>query len=166
MDDSNRILYRTEYYEPFDENVYVQWVWLKDDEVEDYLSGSSSSTKIRKATEAETELYNEAYADGYSVAALMEFESQYDGITFRVELDKDGKLDMSGKKMFQCAVCDRHQDFDENIATAGGMYLGAIRDEKLWHICYDCAQGRAEVEWIEQGWIWDDDSNQEDETNK
>jgi hypothetical protein len=162
----NRALYRLEYYEPFDENTYVQWVWLKDDEVEDYLLSCSDTINFRKATEAESELYNEAYADGYSVAALIEFESQYDGITFRVDFDEAGSLtNMQGKKMFQCAVCDRHQDFDENVATAGGMYLGAIRDEKLWHICYDCAQGSAEVEWIEQGWVWDDDSGTANKKN-
>lgn len=156
--EDGRFLYRVEYYEPLDESFYVNWVWLKNEEIEDYLSGYDESVSIRKATQEESELYQEAYADGYGVAALMEFESQYDGITFRVEFDESGNLtNMQGRKMFQCAVCDRHQDFEEGVATAGGMYLGVVRDEKLWHLCYECAQGRAEVEWIEQGWVWDDD---------
>lgn len=164
--DETRALYRVEYYESLDEQFYVNWVWLKEEEIDDYLSGYDNPASMRKATEEESDLYQEAYADGYGIAAMMEFESQYDGITFRVELDGDGKLtNMKGKKMFQCAVCDRHQDFEDNVATAGGMYLGAIRDEKLWHICYDCAQGTAEVEWIEQGWVWDDDTESTNETN-
>lgn len=156
LNDEGRSLYRFEYYEPDDDFTYVDWVWLKVDEINDYKSGLND-VKFRPATKDEADLYDEAYADGYGVAALMEFESQYDGITFRVELDDDGNLDMDGKKMFQCAVCDRHLDFDNEIATAGGMYLGAIRDDKLWHVCYDCAQGSAEVDWISHGWIWNEE---------
>ena len=150
-----RSLYRFEHYESLDDEVYVDWVWLKPDEVVPYVAEEETSFRI--ATKDEENLYNEAYADGYGIAALIEYEAAYDGITFRVDID-DGKLDFTSKKMFQCAVCNRHLDFEENVACAGGMYLGALRDDKLWHICYDCAQGNAEVEWIEQGWVWDDDS--------
>jgi len=163
FDDNDRVLYRVEYYEPLDETFYVNWVWLKLEEMDDYLSEFSGSPKVRRATEEESDIYQEAYADGYSIAAYMEYQAQYDGITFRVEIGEDGKLNMRSKKMFQCAVCDRHLDFEESVSSAGGMYLGAVRDDKLWHICYDCAQGRAEVEWIEQGWVWDDDSGSTDE---
>jgi hypothetical protein len=155
LNDEGRSLYRFEYYEPDDDFTYVDWVWLRLEEINDYKSGLND-VKFRPATKDESELYDEAYADGYGVAALMEFESQYDGITFRVELDENGELDMNGKKMFQCAVCDKHLDFDSDIATARGMYLGAIRDDKLWHICHDCARGSAEVG-LEQGWIWDEE---------
>jgi hypothetical protein len=153
--DEGRSLYRFEYYEPEDEFIYVDWVWLNIDEVNDYKSGLTE-VKFRPATKDESELYDEAYADGYGVAALMEFESQYDGVTFRVALNENGDLDLDGKKMFQCALCDRHLDFDSEIATARGMYLGAIKDNKLWHVCHDCAQGDAEVG-LEQGWIWDEE---------
>ncbi len=164
MEDSEkRFLYRFEHYEPLDGEVYVEWLWLKRDEIIPYAAEGETSFRI--ATKDEEDLYNEAYADGYSIAALIEYESQYDGITLRVELDKSGDLDFTSKKMFQCAVCNRHLDFEDNVASGGGMYLGAVRDEKLWHICYDCAQGRAEVEWIEQGWVWDDDSWSADEKN-
>lgn len=162
-DEERRSLYRFQYYEPLDEEFYVEWVWLKDSEVLPYANETAAI--FRAATQDEEDLYNEAYADGYSIAALTEYEAKYDGITFRVEVDKNGELDFTSKKMFQCAICDRHLDFEDSVASAGGMYLGAIRDEKLWHICYDCAQGRAEVEWIEQGWVWDDDSWSTDEKN-
>jgi hypothetical protein len=145
LNDEDRSLYRFEYYEPDEDFTYVDWVWLKVEEINDYKSGLND-VKFRPATKDEAELYDEAYADGYGVAALMEFESQYDGITFRVELNENGELDMDGKKMFQCAVCDRHLDFDSEIATTRGMYLGAIKDNKLWHICHDCSQSNAEVE--------------------
>lgn len=160
MDEKRKSLYRFEHYEPLDGEVYVEWVWLTSDEIVPYAA--EGETSFRSATRDEEDLYNEAYADGYSIAALIEYESQYDGITFRVEVDKSGDLDFTSKKMFQCAVCDRHLDFEENVASAGGMYLGAVRDDKLWHLCYDCAQGRAEVEWIEQGWVWDDDTESTD----
>ncbi len=158
---NDRSLYRFHYFEPVTGEFYVDWLWLKDEEVMPYASETPGT--FRQATEDEEDLYNEAYADGYSLAAMLEYESKYDGISFRIELDKDGKLDMTGKKMFQCAICDRILDFDDNVACASGMYLGAIRDEKLWHLCYDCAQGTAEVDWIEQGWVWDDDSKSTDE---
>jgi hypothetical protein len=157
LESEGRELYRFEYWEPIYEENFVDWVWLKPEEIYSYKP-SEGPVVFRKATPDECDLYNEAYADGYGIAAILEFESRYDGITFRVELDGDGNLtDIQGKKMFQCAVCDRHLDFEENVSSAGGMYLGAVRDGKLWHICYDCAHGRAEVEWIEQGWVWDDD---------
>ena len=157
-------LYRCEYFDSDNDEFIVSWMWLKEEEVAPYVD--SLSAVFRQATKDEEDLYNEAYADGYSNAALKDFESKYDGITFRVEFDENGNLiTMNGKKMFQCAVCDRTFDFEEFVASAGGMYLGAIRNENLWHICYDCAQGRAEVEWIEQGWVWDDDSWSTDEKN-
>lgn len=155
-----RSLYRFENYEPLDEQTYVNWIWLTDSEFMEYAEGGNDSHRIATADEAE--LYNEAYADGYGMAAALEFESRYDGITFRVELDKE---DFQYTKMFQCAICDRHLDFEENVSSAGSMYLGAIREDKLWHICYDCARGTAEVDWIEQGWVWDDDNSPEGEAN-
>ncbi len=160
-DREDRSLYRFEYYEPLDREFYVDWIWLKDEEVMPYANETAAI--FRPATKDEEDLYNEAYTDGYSIAAMIEYEHKYDGISFRVEVGEDGNLNLSGKKMFQCAICDRHLDFDTTVATTSGMYLGAIREEKLWHICYDCAQGRAEVEWIEQGWVWDDDSKSTDE---
>lgn len=159
-EEERRLLYRFEHYEPLDGEFYVNWIWLKDSDLEEYTQHYEEGS-YRVATADEMELYDEAYADGYGIAAVMEFESQYDGITYR--LDRYDGEDFSTTKMFQCAVCDRHQDFEDNVASAGGMYLGAIRDNKLWHVCYDCAQGRAEVEWIEQGWVWDDDSGSTDE---
>lgn len=156
-----RSLYRFENYEPLDDETYVNWIWLTDSEYLEYVDGEVGPH--RAATADEAELYNEAYADGYGMAAILEFESGYDGITFRLNLGENKEFDNT--KMFQCAVCDRHLDFEDNVANAGGMYLGAIRNEKLWHICYDCARGNAEVEWIEQGWVWDDDDSPTSEPN-
>lgn len=143
--DEGRLLYRFEYYEPDDDFTYVDWVWLTVDEISDYKSGLND-VKFRPATKDEADLYDEAYADGYGVAALMEFESQYDGITFRVELDGDGNLDMDGKKMFECAVCQNHKDFETEISMAGNFYLGVVKDEKLWHVCYDCTMLQDQIE--------------------
>lgn len=139
MDHDGRILYRFEYYEPDDNETYVDWIWLDARELNNYKS-EYQTIKVRPATEDETDLYEEAYADGYGVAAMLEFQSQYDGVTFRVEVNKDGELDFDGKKMFECAICEKHKDFAEEVGVAGGLYLGEVKDDKLWHVCYDCAE--------------------------
>lgn len=160
MEKTNRNLYRFEYYEPLDECKYVDWVWLEPHEVSEYNSGNNT-TKFRAATSEEEELYNEAYSDGYGMAAALEFESNYNGVTFRVELDKITK-DFSYTKMFQCATCKNHKDFETEVAMANGFYLTELRGEKndvLWHVCYECAMLKLEVDGIEL------DITEEGETN-
>jgi len=143
-------LYRFEYYEPLDEFTYVDWVWLEPIEVSEYRS-SAANVKYRKATAEEEELYNEAYADGYGIAALMEFQSNDNGITFRVQLNED-KQDFTHTKMFKCATCGEHRDFETEVAMVNGFYLTALKGEDndiLWHVCYDCAMLELEVDWID-----------------
>lgn len=146
--DKERFLYRCERFEPEDNQLYVEWMWLSPEELKDF-SRDSNIENVRRATYEEENLYEEAYADGYGVAAMLEFESQYDGITFRVELGEDGNLDFNGKKMFQCAICDSHKDFETEVATVGDFYIGMVKDDKLWHICYDCALIGVEINEIE-----------------
>jgi len=148
MTEENRILYRFEYYEPEDNETYVDWVWLNPLELNDYRSGYTT-IKVRPASEDECDLYEEAYADGYGIAAMMEFESSYDGITFRVEMGEDGELNMDGKKMFECAICSNHKDFEDDVAMTAGLFLGEVKDDKLWHVCYDCAANAAMLKGIE-----------------
>ena len=148
MDHDGRILYRFEYYEPEDNETYVDWVWLDAKELNNYKS-EYSTIKVRPATEDEADLYEEAYADGYGIAAMIEFEAQYDGISFRVELGEDGQLDMNGKKMFECAICEKHKDFEDEVAVTAGLYLGEVKNDKLWHVCYDCAENAAMLKAIE-----------------
>ena len=148
MTEENRILYRFEYYEPEDNETYVDWVWLNPLELNDYRSGYTT-IKVRPASEDECDLYEEAYADGYGIAAMMEFESSYDGITFRVEMGEDGELNMDGKKMFECAICSKHKDFEDDVAMTAGLFLGELKDDKLWHVCYDCAANAAMLKGIE-----------------
>ena len=148
MDHEGRILYRFEYYEPEDEQTYVDWVWLDARELNNYKS-EYNTIKVRPATEDECDLYEEAYADGYGIAAMMEFESTYDGVTFRVEMGEDGELNMDGKKMFECAICSKHKDFEDDVAMTAGLFLGELKDDKLWHVCYDCAENAAMLKGIE-----------------
>ena len=136
-DHEDKSLYRAEYVD-FDNSKTVEWVWLGEDDVEMYRS-SYNSVKTRLATEDETLLYEEAYSDGYGMAAMLEFESSYDGVTFRVELDGNGNLDMQGTKMFECAVCGAHKDFETEVAMANDLYLGVVKEDKLWHVCFECA---------------------------
>jgi hypothetical protein len=143
-DKESRNLYRFQYYEPLDEATYVDWVWLEPHEVSDYRS-SSSVVKVREATTEEEELYNEAYADGYGIAAVMEFESKHNGVTFRVELDESLE-DFNYTKMFQCSSCLEHKDFDTQVATANGFYITELKEnDTLWHVCYDCAMLNIEL---------------------
>lgn len=134
----------------------VEWNWLTNYELDSYVA-SKPGVVHRQATREEEELYDEAYRDGHDVAFLKSLDESFDGITFRVETL--GEDDIKTTKMFQCAVCDQHKDFLTEVATAGAMYLGAVRDEKLWHLCYDCAIGNAEVDWIKHGWVWDEDES-------
>lgn len=146
-------LYRMEY---LDEGTrIVDWLWLTDFELENYLEEKAQVAGLiyRAATSEEEELYDEAYRDGYEVAAITVVNDTYDGVTFRVDSITEEAIETT--KVFQCAVCDKHDDFESGVATAAGMYLGVLKDDKLWHLCYDCAQGNAEVDWISHGWVWD-----------
>ena len=143
-----KTLYRCERFELEDNRIYVEWPWLSHADMEEYVTDSSYET-FREATSEEVDLYEEAYADGYGVAAMLEFEHSYDGITFRVELDKDGSLDFEGTKMFECAICGSHKDFDEEVATANDLFLGVVKDDKLWHVCFECAMIGSEIGAIE-----------------
>lgn len=148
MNQEEQILYRFEYFEPEDSATYVDWVWLGPLDLNNYKSGYDT-VKVRPATEDEVDLYEEAYADGYGIAAVMEFESKYDGITFRISLDDKGELDFEGTKMFECAICDKHKDFETEVAMVKSMYLGLVKDDKLWHVCHDCVMLQVEVDDIE-----------------
>lgn len=149
MDEVEKNLYRFEYYEPEDNDTYVDWVWLEESEVRNYKS-TYPRIKVRVATKDEEDLYNEAYADGYGIAAMVEFTSQYDGVTFRLNRNEDDQLDMfNTTKMFECATCGNHKDFETEVATANDFYLGLIKDDKLWHVCFDCATIQMEIESIE-----------------
>jgi len=128
----------------------VDWLWLTEYELENYLEDRAQAAGLiyRAATSEEEELYDEAYRDGYEVAALTGVENAYDGITFRMDgIDEDG--DIKTTKMFQCAECDRNLDFNEEVGTSGEMFLGVLKDDKLWHICYGCAMLQMEIQNIE-----------------
>lgn len=146
--DDQKSLYRVEYYEPEDGRSYADWVWLEPKEVAEYRS-EYKYVKARKATADESELYEEAYEDGYSVAMIMEMRSIDNGVTFRVELDDSGDL-AAGHKMFKCAVCDKHKDFNA-VAVVNGYYLTILIDDVLWHVCYDCAALSAEIDEVNIG---------------
>lgn len=145
-EEASKHLYRVEYFEPEDNANYTDWVWLQRSEVDSYRS-EYKFVKVRRATPDEEELYEEAYEDGYSIAAIMEFESKDNGITFRVELDKNGELS-EGKKMFKCASCGKHKDFNSDVAVASDFFLTTLVNDILWHVCYDCAMLVLEVDGI------------------
>lgn len=142
-EDGEKNLYKVDYYEPEDQRSYIDWVWLKPEEVTEYRS-DYKYVKVRRATQDEEDLYEEAYEDGYSIAMIMEMRSIDNGVTFRVEVSDDGSFN-AGRKMFKCAMCDKHKDF-EKVGTVNGFYITAMIDDILWHVCYDCAAMSAEIE--------------------
>lgn len=152
----DRHLYKVEYFEPADGTDYIQWVWLAENELSDYMS-SYSMVKFRPATAAETDLYNEAYADGYGMAATIEFSSSFDGISYRLLPNEDGSIngDLPTQKVFSCAMCEEFKDFETEVATASSMYLGNVKEDKLWHLCFDCAAAQMEIADIEIEIDWD-----------
>lgn len=149
-DDNKKNLYKVDYYEPEDGRSYNDWVWLELHEVAEYRS-EYKYVKVRRATEDEEELYEEAYEDGYSIAMVMEMRSVDNGVTFRVEIDGDGGLS-AGHKMFKCAICDKHKDFDGGVAIVNGYYLTKLIEDVLWHVCYDCAALSAEIDEVDLGY--------------
>lgn len=152
-------LFRFQYVE--EDETYVDWVWLTIEELVDYKSNHGKDIHVRPATPDETDLYEEAYADGYGVAALMEFESQYDGVTYRLELPEGcNSIEFSQKKMFECAICGKHKDFDTEVATANGLYLGEVKENKLWHVCFDCATLQVQLDTIQIDYTEEGDSDE------
>ena len=150
MEKNKLNLYRFEYYEPLDDCSYVDWVWLEPQEVSEYRSSDVSVT-YRVATKDEQDLYNEAYSDGYGVAVALEFESNYNGVTYRVEIS-DNKEDFISTKVFECGTCGERRDFETEVAMANGFYLTDLKGKDsniLWHICYECAMLQLEIDWID-----------------
>jgi hypothetical protein len=145
-EDKQKNLYKVEYYEPEDQHLYTDWVWLEVSEVSEYRSGYKY-VKVRRATSDEENLYEEAYEDGYSVAMIMEMRSVDNGITFRVEVAPDGDF-TAGHKMFKCAICEKHKDFNNEIAIINSFYLTKIVNDVLWHVCSDCAELSAEIDGV------------------
>ena len=136
-----RSLYKVEYVD--EGSIYVDWVWATEIEVSQLFPSYENPSSIRRATSEEADLYEEAYADGYGVAAMLEFESRDDGITFRIEVGEDGEL-KNGKKMFECGVCAEHKDYEKEAAFASGFYVSVAKDDILWHVCMNCAFSRLE----------------------
>lgn len=147
------ILYRMEY---LDNGVrIVDWLWLTELELDSRLEDLAQVAGLiyRAATSEEEELYDEAYRDGYEVAYISEIHDRYDGITFRVDKFDAENGDLQTTKMFECASCEKHRDFENEVGMSSGMYLAAIKNDKLWHLCYECAQGNAEINWLSDGWM-------------
>ena len=143
---AKRQLYRVEYYEPEDRDTYIEWIWAEAIDLIGYRPNQDIS--YRRATTEETYLYEEAYEDGYGIAALIEYEHNYNGVTFRIELDENGDL-AQGEKMFECAVCEKHKDFGTEVGTVNNFFITELKNDTLWHICFECAMITSELEGIE-----------------
>ena len=144
----NSKLYRFEYIDTFmgESTRMVDWVWVPDAELQDYIDSKSkisSGLVMREATEEESELYDEAYNDGYGMATLMEIQKNDNGISFlMLGMNEDSEIITS--KKFQCGVCDEQRDFETEVAVANNFYVSVSKEEILWHVCFNCAISKLE----------------------
>lgn len=137
-------------FETIEEDGYnrVDWLWIDDEELTEYLS---SGTIYRKATEEEVYLYEEAFSYGKMLGTVETSYLNHNGVMFRVDgLGGDDLLDgIKTVKVFTCARCENPKDFDSEVATVRGLYLTELKDDVLWHVCYDCVMLQTEIESIE-----------------
>lgn len=126
----------------------VDWIWVEDGEIANYLS---SGTIYREATEEEVYLYEEAFSYGKMLGTVETSYLNHNGVMFRV--DGLGGVDplesMKTVKIFTCARCDKEKEFDSNVATVNELYLTELKDDVLWHVCYDCVVLQTDIESIE-----------------
>lgn len=138
-------LYKITY---LDEGVkYSDWRWLSIEEASDLanLPSRGEVESFREATADEADLYDEAYNDGYGIAMIQEFQSCDNGVTFRVEMDEENRGFFTTQKMFKCGICEKHKDFEEEVASANGLFLSVDKGDMLWHVCFGCAVLEVEV---------------------
>lgn len=140
-------LFRFEY---LDEEVRrVDWVWLTPTELHSYMDDQPRTSAViyRQASTEEEELYDEAYNDGYGVAMIQEALENDNGVTFRMNAFGEGiAKSFDTTKMFKCAMCNKHKDFDTEVASTGGMYLTKLVNDILWHVCAECVSLQAQIE--------------------
>lgn len=126
----------------------VDWSWIDEAELTDHLS---SGTIYREATEEEIYLYEEAFSYGKMLGTVESSYLNHNGVVFRIDGLGEGSLegDLKTVKVFTCARCDNQKEFDSDVATSHGMYLTELKDNVLWHVCYDCVMLQTEIESIE-----------------
>jgi hypothetical protein len=141
-------LYRFEYLQ--EEIAVIEWVWLKSGEANSYFDNHWSmitGVSFRVASQDEEDLYNEAFNDGYMLATVEENRQNDNGITFRLNSFTEEGMDTT--KMFECVRCNKHKDFEGEVAMVNGLYLSEAKEDILWHVCYDCVMLQTEIESIE-----------------
>ncbi len=126
----------------------VDWIWIDEAELAGHLS---SGTIYREATEEEVYLYEEAFSYGKMIGTVESSYLNHNGVMFRVDgLGGDDSLDgLKTVKVFTCARCENPKEFDSEVATSHGLYLTELKDNVLWHVCYDCVMLQTEIESIE-----------------
>lgn len=135
----------------------VDWIWLREDEVANYMSGRDTigALLVRNASADEAELYDEAYNDGYDVAMIYESINNSNGVTYRIEVSEDKIAtkagDFDSHKMFECATCGVNKDFESDVAVieTGPWFLATLKEDVLWFNCYNCGSMGAEIAGIE-----------------
>ncbi len=126
----------------------VDWIWVEDGEISNYLS---SGTVYREATKEEVYLYDEAFSYGKMLGTVETSYLNHNGVVFRIDGLGDFSLEEGLKtvKVFTCARCENAKDFESDVATVNGLYLTELKDDVLWHVCYDCVVLQTDIESIE-----------------
>lgn len=132
-------LYKVTYVD--DNANYSNWTWMTIEEASDVanLPTLGEIESFREATTEETELYDDAYNDGYGIATIEEFQSCNNGVTFCLNFDNATEGMFTTKKMFECGICGEDKDFESGVASANGLFLSVNVDDMLWHVCFNCA---------------------------
>lgn len=138
---TDKKLYKIEYKDS-EGFLSVDWVWLEEGELEEYLDSMWDHSAIcREGSREEEELYNEAYAEGVGSAMIEEIIKNHNGVTFELgdleNYNESGILKTT--KIFECGVCGTHSDYYQNTAATGEFYLSVEKNDVLWYVCFDCA---------------------------
>lgn len=146
--DDNSTLYK---FETLEEDGFnrVDWIWVGEGELANYLS---SGTIYREATEEEVYLYEEAFSYGKMLGTVETSYLNHNGVVFRIDGLGDFSEEEEGLKtvkVFTCSRCENPKEFDSDVATVNGLYLTELKDDVLWHVCYDCVVLQTEIESIE-----------------
>lgn len=131
-------LYRFEYIEELCNS--VDWLWLEPEEVKDFRANDPDVVlvSLRKATEEEEDLYNEAFADGYGLGSV-ETEFKKSNQVYYLFTGLKGDMELQTEKIFTCGECRvRSINFEEKASMFGPYYITKEVDDILWYVCVDC----------------------------
>lgn len=138
-------LYRFTYWEEPTSPPSVEWVFGGSDrDMEKHGSMYKDMAfhyEYRRATPDESAAYDEGFTEASALADATSRMQNWNGVTFRIDRFTEDNLETT--KIFECAKCGKHKEFEAEAATIGEYYICTPspreRNESLWHVCRECA---------------------------